>query len=80
MKKLITVFYAWQSHDRRRFLLHVLPRGFHRIRHCGLLAGATRKSSLALALGRAGRERAGDSPADGTVGKQTNPQRRVHQT
>ncbi len=33
----------------RRFLLHVLPRGFHRIRHYGLLASATRKSSLALA-------------------------------
>ncbi len=33
----------------RRFLLHVLPRGFHRIRHYGLLAGSARKSSLALA-------------------------------
>ena len=33
----------------RRFLLHVLPRGFHRIRHYGLLAGGTRKVSLALA-------------------------------
>ena len=30
----------------RRFLLHTLPRGFHRIRHYGLLAGATRKASL----------------------------------
>ena len=30
----------------RRFLLHVLPRGFHRIRHYGLLAGATRKTHL----------------------------------
>jgi hypothetical protein len=30
----------------RRFLLHVLPKGFHRIRHYGLLAGATRKSHL----------------------------------
>jgi len=30
----------------RRFLLHNLPRGFHRIRHYGLLAGATRKDSL----------------------------------
>jgi hypothetical protein len=30
----------------RRFLLHVLPRGFHRIRHYGLLTGATRKASL----------------------------------
>ena len=33
----------------RRFLLHVLPKGFHRIRHYGLLAGTTRKASLALA-------------------------------
>ena len=30
----------------RRFLLHVLPKGFHRIRHYGLLAGATRKVVL----------------------------------
>lgn len=33
----------------RRFLLHVLPRGFHRIRHYGLLAGGSRKASLARA-------------------------------
>ena len=33
----------------RRFLLHVLPRGFHRIRHYGMLAGSARKASLALA-------------------------------
>ncbi|WP_192358198.1 IS91 family transposase [Mesorhizobium mediterraneum] len=33
----------------RRFLLHVLPRGFHRIRHYGLLASSSRKTSLALA-------------------------------
>ncbi len=31
----------------RRFLIHVLPGGFHRIRHYGLLASATRKSNLA---------------------------------
>ncbi len=30
----------------RRFLLHLLPKGFHRIRHYGLLAGATRKAQL----------------------------------
>jgi hypothetical protein len=30
----------------RRFLLHVLPRGFHRIRHYGLLASARRKDHL----------------------------------
>ena len=33
----------------RRFLLHVLPSGFHRIRHYGLLANGARKSKLALA-------------------------------
>ena len=33
----------------RRFLLHVLPAGFHRIRHYGLLANGNRTSSLALA-------------------------------
>jgi hypothetical protein len=31
----------------RRFLVHVLPRGFHRIRHYGLLAGSARKDCLA---------------------------------
>ena len=30
----------------RRFLLHVLPGGFHRIRHYGLLANAWRKENL----------------------------------
>ena len=33
----------------RRFLLHVLPCGFHRIRHYGLLANGNRKAGLALA-------------------------------
>jgi hypothetical protein len=33
----------------RRFPLHVLPSGFHRIRHCGLLANGNRKTDLALA-------------------------------
>ena len=31
----------------RRFLLHVLPSGFHRIRHYGLLANAGRRDHLA---------------------------------
>jgi hypothetical protein len=30
----------------RRFLVHVLPDGFHRIRHYGLLAGAGRKPNI----------------------------------
>ncbi|MHA6732450.1 IS91 family transposase [Devosia sp. A369] len=33
----------------RRFLIHVLPRGFHRIRHYGLLAGSARKDCIAQA-------------------------------
>lgn len=30
----------------RRFLIHVLPDGFHRIRHYGLLASSTRKANI----------------------------------
>jgi Putative transposase/Transposase zinc-binding domain len=41
----------------RRFLLHVLPSGFHRIRHYGLLASAKRKASIARA-----RELLGQAP------------------
>ena len=33
----------------RRFLLHVLPSGFHRIRHYGLIANAGRRDNLARA-------------------------------
>jgi len=33
----------------RRFLLHVLPKGFHRIRHYGLLASANRAESIVTA-------------------------------
>ncbi len=33
----------------RRFLLHVLPSGFHRIRHYGLLANGSRRLGLAAA-------------------------------
>jgi hypothetical protein len=33
----------------RRFLLHVLPKGFHRIRHYRLLASATCKANIARA-------------------------------
>ena len=33
----------------RRFLIHVLPDGFHRIRHYGLFANANRAGNIALA-------------------------------
>lgn len=33
----------------RRFLMHVLPKGFHRIRHYGLFANGNRAENVALA-------------------------------
>ena len=37
-----------EAHEfMRRFLLHVLPGGFHRIRHYGLLANAGHRANLA---------------------------------
>jgi hypothetical protein len=45
----------------RRFLLHVLPGGFHRIRHYGLLANPVRRENLAKA-----RELLNVAPALGT--------------
>lgn len=46
----------------RRFLIHVLPRGFHRIRHYGLLAGSARKDCLAKARDVLGVAPAPDEP------------------
>ncbi len=43
----------------RRFLLHVLPGGFHRIRHYGLLANAGRREHLAKARELLGVETSG---------------------
>ena len=51
----------------RRFLLHVLPKGLHRIRHYGLLATGTRADNIALArklLGIAMPDCADDGPTD----------------
>ena len=51
----------------RRFLLHVLPDGFHRIRYYGLLASTTRAENIARARGTA----RGANPADrGHQGRQ----------
>ena len=33
----------------KRFLMHVLPKGFHRIRHYGLFANANRAENIATA-------------------------------
>jgi hypothetical protein len=47
----------------RRFLIHLLPKGLHRIRHYGLLAGPTRAGNLA----RMRELLAVPAPADGKV-------------
>ena len=52
----------------RRVLIHVLPKGLHRIRHYGLLATGTRADNIALArklLGVTEIEPIADSPTDG---------------
>ncbi len=49
----------------RRFLLHVLPKGFHRIRHYGFLANGNRAANLAQA--RAVLDRPGHDPAADTA-------------
>ena len=62
----------------RRFLLHVLPDGFHRIRHYGLLAGAARKATLARIrdlLGAAAP--AGNDATDTDVAAAAHPERTV---
>src|SRR5271169_4015242 len=48
----------------RRFLLHVLPGGFHRIRHYGLLANGCHKASIALARTLLGQPSAASQPAE----------------
>ncbi len=48
----------------RRFLIHVLPRRFHRIRHYGLLANGNRADNIARARELLGVEPAADTPED----------------
>ena len=62
----------------RRFLLHVLPGGFHRIRHYGLLASSAHKDTMALArrlLGVAApiEEPEPEEPPDLPLEKMPNP-------
>ncbi len=61
----------------RRFLLHVLPDGFHRIRHYGLFANGHRADKLALCrklLGvSGGTETNGDHDAGGEAVEKTDP-------
>ncbi len=48
----------------RRFLIHVLPSGFHRIRHYGLFANGGRAENLARARDLLGVQARQDEPGD----------------
>jgi Putative transposase len=53
----------------RRFLIHVLPGGFHRIRHYGLLANGGRADNIARARALLRVPPAQSEPADTSVGE-----------
>jgi len=57
----------------RRFLIHVLPRGFHRIRHYGLLARAACADNIARAREFLAVPKPPAEPADATDGKDPHP-------
>jgi hypothetical protein len=57
----------------RRFLIHVLPRGFHRIRHYGLLARAACADNIAHARELLAVQKRQTEPADAADGNDTHP-------
>jgi hypothetical protein len=61
----------------RRFLIHVLPDGFHRIRHYGFLANGNRTSNIALARQLLGMPdpASSSSESDGTEGGHADEER-----
>jgi Putative transposase/Transposase zinc-binding domain len=77
--------YRSEGHDRykrmtlttdefiRRFLIHVLPRGFHRIRHYGLLAKAACADNIARARELLAVPMRQAEPADATDGNDPLP-------
>jgi hypothetical protein len=56
----------------RRFLIHVLPQGFHRIRHYGLLASGTRAHNIARARRLLDASPAQPKTADTTTSSETS--------
>jgi len=68
----------------RRFLIHVLPSGFHRIRHYGLLANARRQENLkrarSLLIDRADREDNEKVVSDNTKSSQDEVTEQVQST
>jgi len=57
----------------RRFLMHVLPRGFHRIRHYGLLANGGRADNIARARVLLGAPVPAQAPEPAVAGDPAEP-------
>ena len=57
----------------RRFLIHVLPRGFHRIRHYGLLAETSGTDNIALARALLAAPKSQSEPADADATSPNEP-------
>jgi hypothetical protein len=62
----------------RRFLLHVLPDGFHRIRHYGLFANGGRAENIARARQLLGVPAAQDEPGHVDAANDTEPSTLAH--
>jgi hypothetical protein len=62
----------------RRFLIHVLPHGFHRIRHYGLLANGTRADNIARARELLAVPKAQNDTASTTCADASEPQTLSH--
>lgn len=57
-----------QAHEfLRRFLLHIVPRGFTRIRHFGLLANRTRRETLTRCRSLLGQPATHEAPSESTA-------------
>ena len=58
----------------RRFLIHVLPKGLHRIRHYGLFANGNRAANIARARELLNVPTPSNDDADGTTAEPDQPQ------
>ena len=61
-----------------RFLIHVLPKGFHRIRHYGLFAKASCADNIARARELLAGPKPQREPADAGVTAPNHPRPPVH--
>lgn len=62
----------------RRFLIHVLPKGLHRIRHYGLFANGNRAANIARARELLGVAAAAERPEDDEPGDVDEPRLLAH--